>query len=656
MVRGRKCVEVGATNDFPAMAVTVAEAMLGLSAMILQLFGSVNVHLEVMDDGSGKLLQYYSSLGFKHIGFSRRKIHEILEVSVGSITRLAPQHWFQALLPQEFDARSWLQSSVSSLWIERARNGTLPCWEWMLRSPTFASVRFELIRASADNAERWGSPGGICFVLNASISNAKGEELVSSRSLAVIERRLLSVLWLGRSSARAVHGSVKGVPMYSTELADDGGSDAKEESSTCGRVTSAIALLGASAAVAGWFGIHNVELKALDTGSGRLMQYLKRLGFCKRSSAHHVDKHGRVSQPWLRAHCDELMRRCCPQEWKSRFVSEEDRNRFCTPKYVYTDIALPDYSEDVAQAMTTSDKQDSGGEQKREGGRAPCLAEGTLEGSVELGEEGKVFSRKVCAEAREAPAKTTSRSDLKRVPRTCSIAEAWSAPSQLQRSSVPSKSHSAILASVDHTSNRRPFVGSEIVGKASSEQAARERTRAKPCVASCSDAELPPQGPELRPKIAGSSSAPLLRPIAQARNSSSAAGRLRELRKGARGWESLRSPCAHARQEPPLAPIQVPATCTASSSDPTGVNEVSLARATSLVVAQASATDAVEGCAEPKSKSETNAADARTDAERHTRAAHSRARPPAKADLVAMEVSAPLRELLRRRRAELEAD
>jgi len=87
---------------------TVAEALLGVAMAILASFGASTVELLAMDNGSGKLIDLYASLGF-------RKLPQIpgailwMEAPVYDILEALPTYWVDDLLPEDFNGVVWLQ-------------------------------------------------------------------------------------------------------------------------------------------------------------------------------------------------------------------------------------------------------------------------------------------------------------------------------------------------------------------------------------------------------------------------------------------------------------------------------------------------------------------------------------------------------------------
>lgn len=82
---------------------TIAQAVFATVAGIARLFGVVTVDLDAEDNGSGKLVQYYTELGFKvkqHIpGFDIE-----MEAPMSTVIQYAPAEWLRGLVPSGFHA------------------------------------------------------------------------------------------------------------------------------------------------------------------------------------------------------------------------------------------------------------------------------------------------------------------------------------------------------------------------------------------------------------------------------------------------------------------------------------------------------------------------------------------------------------------------
>lgn len=92
----------------PAPKLTVAEALLGVAMTILINFGSDTVELQAMDNGSGKLIQFYRGLGLEALPQTPGEILW-MEGSARSVVTALPTYWVDDILPADFDGPSWLQ-------------------------------------------------------------------------------------------------------------------------------------------------------------------------------------------------------------------------------------------------------------------------------------------------------------------------------------------------------------------------------------------------------------------------------------------------------------------------------------------------------------------------------------------------------------------
>ncbi|CAK0896726.1 unnamed protein product [Prorocentrum cordatum] len=129
-------------------------------------------------------------------------------------------------------------------------------------------------------------------------------ELACARGALRVRPGALRVIWLGRSGAQPVHPSVAGQARLPTKTQHQG-------------VTPAAALLGAMGVLALAFACPTAEIVACDDGSGRLLQYLQRLGFDRASEEPDAAAAG-TGQPVavsMRATCSALVEGCCPPEW-----------------------------------------------------------------------------------------------------------------------------------------------------------------------------------------------------------------------------------------------------------------------------------------------------------------------------------------------------
>jgi len=112
-VRGLRCV--GAASNAPPAAVrggvlTLAQAVLGLSAAICGLFGATVLELLAEDGGSGRLVEYYVRMGFEALEAERGNSHAArwMKGALDTVALLGPAPWLAGLVPAEFEAARWL--------------------------------------------------------------------------------------------------------------------------------------------------------------------------------------------------------------------------------------------------------------------------------------------------------------------------------------------------------------------------------------------------------------------------------------------------------------------------------------------------------------------------------------------------------------------
>eukprot|EP00927_Polykrikos_kofoidii_P023099 TRINITY_DN21380_c0_g1_i1.p1 TRINITY_DN21380_c0_g1~~TRINITY_DN21380_c0_g1_i1.p1 ORF type:complete len:453 (+),score=44.97 TRINITY_DN21380_c0_g1_i1:57-1415(+) len=288
---------LGGQND---RILTVAEALVGMLTVIATLFGARIVQLDADDRGSGKLVRYYERLGFV-ADRSPNRDGVRMRVPVDTLSRLAPTAWVKGLIPVEFDALGWLWSDFHepplSMMLSCFCVPLKSCWKVM--EPLGASLDTMMTPHDASSTIR----------IQASMKTKHGGELVFVKATMRLRQRSLRVVWLGTSGSGPAHPSVKGKPMY-TE-----------------KVTAAVGLLGVVATLARWFGTASVEITALDTGSGRLIVYLKGLGFENARAGGvepaAIEAEALDEQPALTAKCEDIVQRCCPAEWRDKLPSDD---------------------------------------------------------------------------------------------------------------------------------------------------------------------------------------------------------------------------------------------------------------------------------------------------------------------------------------------
>lgn len=279
---------------------TVAQAVLATLAAIGGLFGMIIIELDAEDNGSGKLVQYYTQLGFSVVvqvkGFDVE-----MEAPLATVAQNAPEDWIRGLMPEDFDAWGWLNPRSNRRGgiadHDPARAVLLAPdvpwdWSWKVAFPNDARVdaKLSMHESSRVNCEVY-------------LWSSDGQELVSVRGSVRIKQQALRLIWLGRSKSRAVHPSVRGKLVYRA------GDDSATAACNC---TSATAVLGALAALARWFGANTVHLNTLGDSTGRLLRHFGNLGFELESP--HLPACDVVA---LTASCKSLVKRCCPPEWRA---------------------------------------------------------------------------------------------------------------------------------------------------------------------------------------------------------------------------------------------------------------------------------------------------------------------------------------------------
>jgi len=300
---------------------TVAEAMLGLQVALLQLFGAASVSLQAMDNGSERLIRFYEKLGFVRQEVAPGSIVCMTAVA-SEVAKLAPVGWLLDMMPQGFNASSWLRTERARLWHERVRLGRLPSLSFAVSWPKGADVKLQLSKCThQDRYSRYDGRCG-CIVVEAVLNSQRDNELGCACGVLWLEKRRMTVRWLGRSAGKGVSGAVRGQVTFSTSAlqgsADQHDGDEPLEN---GKVTPAVALLGVLAQVAGWFSAGTMEMEAQssDSGSGKLLRYLLDLGFKQNEQGHKASM--------LSAACDVLAQRCCPTDWRSKLLCVEDLQR-----------------------------------------------------------------------------------------------------------------------------------------------------------------------------------------------------------------------------------------------------------------------------------------------------------------------------------------
>jgi len=283
---------------------TMAQAVLGMLAAIARMFGAKTVELGAEDNGSGKLIRFYSDLGFTARGMMERNGHPELrmEAPIEVVAGLAPQAWFPGIVPPSFDAWPWLWGVVWEPSLDTVLDAlAVPRqWSWMAQWPLGASVG---VKFETDNLV-----GKLAFEVQ--FRGVRGRELALARSTVRVRQAAVRVIWLGRRCSQPVHPTVKGRSL-------DGELVPANARGGPSSPTVALALLGVLAALGCWLGCASVELMAVDDGSGRLLAYLKAVGFTEQDPKN-------LGCSALVADCKELAKRCCPEEWRDRLPPDAE--------------------------------------------------------------------------------------------------------------------------------------------------------------------------------------------------------------------------------------------------------------------------------------------------------------------------------------------
>jgi hypothetical protein len=257
------------------------------------------VDLDAEDDGSGKLIRFYTNLGFHMKGKQNISQDVYMEAPIRSVSCLAPQHWIEAMVPRTFEPWAWLQPEMKDHQVERVLLSTEVPWKfsWKAGWPLAAQVSARLRVGKTDGFRK--------ITLECSLRESGSEDaadLATARGSVVLKLRKLRVLWVGRSSSRSVDSSVKGKRIYEAAVP----SLESESGHPQTRVTAAIALLGVLGVLGRWFDAETVDMLALNDTDRRLSKYFQRFGF---------EVAVKDSDPaQLEASCLKLAR-WCPCDW-----------------------------------------------------------------------------------------------------------------------------------------------------------------------------------------------------------------------------------------------------------------------------------------------------------------------------------------------------
>mmetsp|Transcript_21807 Transcript_21807/g.40599 ORF Transcript_21807/g.40599 Transcript_21807/m.40599 type:complete len:579 (+) Transcript_21807:48-1784(+) len=125
-VRGLPCIDVEGSE----LKRSVAQVVFGLFAGIAIRLGATALDLVADDDGSGRLVKYYSRLGFEK-GVQVEGAVWNMRGPIAVIAELAPPSWLEGLMPPTFDALKWFcsfmkASSESQVSVKKGLAGSMP--------------------------------------------------------------------------------------------------------------------------------------------------------------------------------------------------------------------------------------------------------------------------------------------------------------------------------------------------------------------------------------------------------------------------------------------------------------------------------------------------------------------------------------------------
>jgi len=282
---------------------TVAQALLGVLAAIAENCGMSMVELDAEDTGSGKLIQYYKDLGFSiKPGHKREKCTigaELrMQAPIRSITLLAPEDWSSRLIPSDFSVWSWFWGRDHSLELRTVFDslGLPDKWSWEVDWPTGAVLNVQMRIDS----------GSLKLFFDVSLNGAGlHKELAVAKGAVRLAQQAMRVIWLGSSGSKPVDASIRGRLLDGSRCGDQRGG-----------TTVAVSLLGVLAALARWLSARSMELTALDDGSGKLLTYLRSLGFEEPPSSGPEPCMAGPCQ--MTADCEGFARRICPEDWREK--------------------------------------------------------------------------------------------------------------------------------------------------------------------------------------------------------------------------------------------------------------------------------------------------------------------------------------------------
>lgn len=283
---------------------TIAQAVLATLAAVGNLFGMIVVELDAEDNGTGRLVQYYTDLGFSVV--CHMKGYDVdMEAPAAKVVRHAPPEWIRGLVPNDFDPWGWLHprppvkgTQICDNSMHDAARAVLLApdvpwnWSWGVAFPAGAKIDAKL---SLNKGHR------VCC--DVFLKDRFGEELAVARGAVRIKQQALRVIWFGRSQSRAVHKSIRGRLAYKA---------GNKSSSEAANSTAATAVLGVLAVLARWFGTTTVHLTAVEDSSGKLLCHFRNLGFAELPDGPTVSAES--GGPLLTS-CKTLADKCCPPEW-----------------------------------------------------------------------------------------------------------------------------------------------------------------------------------------------------------------------------------------------------------------------------------------------------------------------------------------------------
>lgn len=306
-VRGLRCVTLGASQSQERC--TVSEALLGLSATVLQRFEVSSLELEAMDNGSGRLEEYYQRFGFEVTSRKARcrglcqgpqETFAKMEASTVCVAAKSPDSWRQSLA---FDMDLlWLRNEMARLWMQQP---DLPLWQLRMSWPHRAELQVALAKHRKQ------------LSIEVSVQSEERTELGLAKAMLSVKEQRLIICWIGGRAGQSIHSSLRGRFRYPTDSPGWEGSPQPAAASEQGLVTCGMALFGFLAELALWFGVTLVELKPPLDRSGKLVAFLTMLGF---SSDQTCD--GTLQMP-----CSLLAQRCCPTKLRARLRKQPELSK-----------------------------------------------------------------------------------------------------------------------------------------------------------------------------------------------------------------------------------------------------------------------------------------------------------------------------------------